>query len=321
MSTDRVLVTGCAGFIGSATVKRLLELGYTVVGIDRMSDHYDVRIKRRNLRSLLGSRRFHFVEEDLVSTDLCSLLADVSSVIHLAAQAGVRASWGEGFATYLSDNVLATQRLLEAVHMRRQGISRFVYASSSSVYGNVQVLPMQESAPTLPASPYGATKLAGESLTMLYGHTFGIPVTALRYFTVYGPGQRPDMAIHRFIRDALTGTVVDVYGDVRQTRDFTYVDDVVQANIQAVACRGDDVVCNIGGGHQVLLADLLDEVGLAAGRPVQWRIVGGQPGDVHDTASDCTLARKVLGYNPGTGLHDGVAREVAWVRELIAEGL
>jgi nucleoside-diphosphate-sugar epimerase len=129
------------------------------------------------------------------------------------------------------------------------------------------------------------------------------------------------MAIHRFIRDALTGTVVDVYGDVRQTRDFTYVDDVVQANIQAVVCRGDDVVCNIGGGHQVLLADLLDEVGLAAGRPVQWRIVGGQPGDVHDTASDCTLARKVLGYSPGTGLHDGVAREVAWVRELIAEGL
>ena len=321
MSTDCVLVTGCAGLIGSATAMKLLELGYAVVGIDRMSDYYDVRIKRRNLRPLVENQRFHFVEEDLVSTDLFSLLANVSCVIHLAAQAGVRASWGEGFSAYLSDNVLATQRLLEAIRVCREGISRFVYASSSSVYGNVQVLPIQESAPTLPASPYGATKLAGESLTMLYGHTFGIPVTALRYFTVYGPGQRPDMAIHRFIRNALTGSPVDVYGDVRQTRDFTYVDDVVEANIQAMTCRGDSVVCNIGGDHQVLLADLIDEVGLAAGRPVQWRVVGGQPGDVHDTASDCTLARQMLGYSPATGLHDGIAREVDWVRELIAEGM
>lgn len=319
-SGSRVLVTGCAGFIGSATARRLLDLGCEVRGVDRLSDYYDVRIKERNLRSLTKYKGFSFHLEDLSQTNIPALLEGVEYVVHLAAQAGVRASWGTSFQTYLSDNVLATQRLLESARLQPQ-LRKFVYASSSSVYGLVDEFPMRESATPRPVSPYGVTKLAGENLAMLYNHNCGIPTICLRYFTVYGPGQRPDMAIHKFIRSALAGTPIEIYGDIGQTRDFTYVDDVVEANVRALDCNDTSIVCNIGGGHRILLGELVDLIGQCTGRPLEWRLVERQAGDVHDTASDCTLAGQMLGFSPQMNIADGIKHEVEWVRQLEREGI
>jgi UDP-glucose 4-epimerase len=212
----RTVVTGAAGFIGSHLCEALVARGHDVVGIDCFSDYYDPRIKRDNLASLSGHQRFQLIEGSLCEIDLARALADASVVFHLAAQPGVRASWGDTFEPYIEHNVRATQRLCEA--MRALGGARLVYASSSSIYGQTAELPMREEQRAQPRSPYGVTKLAGESLCLLYGANFGLPVVCLRYFTVYGPRQRPDMAFHRFIRAGLEGTPIEVYGAGTQTR-------------------------------------------------------------------------------------------------------
>jgi nucleoside-diphosphate-sugar epimerase len=308
----KCLVTGAAGFIGSHLAERLVELGHEVVGVDCFLDYYPRAVKERNLRALREHARFRADERDLCRADLEPLLAGVEWVFHQAAQAGVRASWGRDFEIYALHNVLATQRLLEA--SRDLGVRRFVYASSSSVYGDTTDLPMREQSLPRPISPYGVTKLAAEHLCWLYWKNYGLSTASLRYFTVYGPRQRPDMAMHRFLKGALTGSVITLYDDGEQTRDFTYVSDVVAANVAAAERAEGGEVFNIGGGSQVSINQVLATIEAIAGRPLHIQRDARQKGDVRHTAADCTRARERLGFRPAVPLAQGLRQEWEWIR-------
>jgi nucleoside-diphosphate-sugar epimerase len=308
----KVLVTGVAGFIGSHLAERLVARGLEVVGVDAFTDYYPRAIKEANIAALRGSRSFTLVETDLAVADLGPLLDGVDAVVHLAAQAGVRASWGASFATYLDCNIRATQRLLEAARTRT--ISKFVYASSSSVYGETPELPMRESGRTLPVSPYGVTKLAAENLAVLYHRSFGVPTVSLRYFTVYGPRQRPDMAFHRFIRAGLAGAPVEVFGDGGQTRDFTFVSDVVDATEAALMTGPPGEVINVAGGSRVTLNHALSIIEAALERPVRREHRAPASGDVTDTLADNRKAADLLGFRPRVGLEEGLPLQCAWMR-------
>jgi nucleoside-diphosphate-sugar epimerase len=309
----RCVVTGAAGFIGSHLAARLAELGHEIVGIDCFLDYYPRAMKERNLRSLRARSDVRFLEEDLSGAELAPLLAGVDWVFHLAAQAGVRASWGRDFAVYAIHNVLATQRLLEAARDAR--VRRFVYASSSSVYGDTTDLPMREQSLPRPISPYGVSKLAAEHLCWLYWRGYGLPTVSLRYFTVYGPRQRPDMAFHRFLKGALRGEEITLYDDGEQTRDFTFVSDVVEANIAAAERAEAGDVLNIGGGSEVSINHVLATIERLSGRTLRVRHEERQKGDVRHTAADCTRARDVLGFRPAVPLTDGLRREWEWIQE------
>jgi nucleoside-diphosphate-sugar epimerase len=312
----KALVTGTAGFIGSTLSTALTDAGTEVVGLDCFTDYYARDIKEGNLAPLLERANFTFVEDALQTTDLESLLEGVTHVFHLAAQAGVRKSWGDDFRTYTSHNVDCTQRLLEAVKDRP--ISRFVYASSSSVYGDVATIPMREDAYVQPVSPYGVTKLAAEHLCHLYNVNYGVPTVSLRFFTVYGPRQRPDMGFHRFIRAALTGEPISLYGDGEQTRDFTFVGDIVAAT-RAAGDRGTPgAVYNIGGGSRVSINHVLDLIGRLTGRTLDIRRYESQKGDMRDTFADTTRARADLGFAPSHSLESGLAAECDWLARLLA---
>jgi nucleoside-diphosphate-sugar epimerase len=310
--SERCLVTGVAGFIGSHLAEALLREGYEVVGLDDFSDYYGREIKESNLLTLRSQPQFHFVEVDLCSSDLALYLKGVDHVFHHAAQAGVRASWGEAFRVYVDDNVLATQRLLEAC--RGSAVQRFVYASSSSIYGDIADLPVGENSPTRPVSPYGVTKLAAEHLCYLYRASFGLPTVALRYFTVYGPRQRPDMAFHRFISALDQGRPITIYGDGEQTRDFTFVADAVQANVRVL--RTDAVrdwhAWNIGGGSRVTVNQVVQLLDQIMERPANLQHAGTQYGDVRHTWADTSAARKDLGFAPTTSLKEGLQAQVQW---------
>jgi nucleoside-diphosphate-sugar epimerase len=307
----RCLVTGVAGFIGSHLAERLLELGHEVLGLDRFSDYYPREIKEGNLGRLRQDPRFSLSTADLATDDLDTLLEGREVVFHQAAQAGVRASWGQTFESYLRDNVLATQRLLEAARIDGE-VRKIVVASSSSVYGNQKEWPMRESSPTTPHSPYGVTKLAAEQLCELYRENFGLPTVSLRYFTVYGPRQRPDMGFHRFISAILAGEPIRVYGDGQQTRDFTYVSDAVQANVAAMSGSALGVF-NIGGGSRVTLNEVLMRLAEAVG-PVRIERVAEQAGDVRHTWADTSAARAALGYEPKVTLREGLEAQARWQR-------
>lgn len=311
---EKAVVTGAAGFIGSHLCGRLLEEGFRVAGVDSLTDYYDVRIKNENIRPLLEHERFTFVNESLNTSDLDLLLSDAPYVFHQAAQAGVRASWGKNFEEYIDSNIRATQRLLEAA--KRSPVRRFVYASSSSVYGETIELPMKETHRTRPVSPYGVTKLAGEHLCLLYEQCHQVPAVALRYFTVFGPRQRPDMAFHKFIRAALLGDPVEVYGNGTQTRDFTFVDDIVNANLLAAKYEGRHTVFNIGGGCRISLNSALDVLNDRFNGRLNVRFSGPVRGDVTHTCADIGLAERELGYAPMTGIEDGLMLEAEWVERL-----
>lgn len=309
----RCLVTGCAGFIGSHLADRLLRDGHEVIGIDVFTDYYSRAIKEGNLRAARRSPRFTFHDADLLSLDIDGVLRGIDMVFHQAAQAGVRRSWGQNFETYTQLNVLATQRLLEGCRTT-PNLQRVVYASSSSVYGDTAELPVSEEAPTRPVSPYGVTKLAAEHLCSLYHSNFGVPTVSLRYFTVYGARQRPDMAFHRFIRAAFAGDPITVHEDGLQTRDFTHVSDIVEANILAAtgpAAVGH--VYNIAGGTRTTLAAALTLIQEITGRPLRLAHGPKQSGDVRDTYADTSRARRDLGYCPRTGLDSGLRDEIEWL--------
>jgi nucleoside-diphosphate-sugar epimerase len=305
----RCLVTGAAGFIGSHLSERLIELGHEVRGVDRFSDYYDPALKEKNLTALRSSPRFSLSTVDLAVSEIGPLLDGCEVVFHQAAQAGVRASWGQSFESYLRDNVLSTQRLLEAAR-DHQTVRKIVYASSSSVYGETEEMPMRESGRTAPYSPYGVTKLSAEQLCELYRRNFGLPTASLRYFTVYGPRQRPDMGFNRFIAAIGRGEAIPVYGDGEQTRDFTFIADIVQANVLAMK-PGAEGVFNIGGGSRATLNDILGTLGSVIG-PFRTERRPPQAGDVRHTWADTTRARELLGYAPAVSLRDGLTAQVAW---------
>ena len=307
------LVTGAAGFIGSTLTDRLLADGVRVTGVDAFTDYYDVSLKRRNIADALRHRGFELVELELGTADLARL-PDVDVVFHNAAQPGVRASWGSEFAAYTHHNVLVTQRLLE--RYKRSKLERFVYASSSSIYGDAEAFPTSESMLPRPFSPYGVTKLAGEHLAMLYGRNFGIPVAALRYFTVYGPRQRPDMAFHRFCRAMLGGEPITVYGDGRQSRDFTFVSDAVEANVRAWKRAAPQGVYNVGGGSQVEVLEAISLLEKSLGRKARVNLEPRPAGDPLRTRADATRLAADLGYATAVGIADGLAAQAEWARSL-----
>ncbi len=310
----RALVTGVAGFVGSHLADALLARGESVVGVDCFTPYYGRAAKERNVAGARADPRFELVEADMRTCDIATLLDGVDVVFHQAAQAGVRLSWSDGFSDYVGHNVLATQRLLEAVHAARPSTS-VVYASSSSVYGNQPRYPTREDDLPKPYSPYGVTKLAAEYLCGLYAENWNVSTVSLRYFTVFGPRQRPDMSIHRLCEAAQHGAVFPRFGDGTQVREFTYIDDIVRGNL---AAAGADVVpgtvLNLGGGAEITLNELIGLVGELAGAPVKLDEQPAQPGDAFRNGGAIDRARTLLGWEPAVSLRDGVMAQLAWHR-------
>jgi UDP-glucuronate 4-epimerase len=311
----RALVTGCAGFVGSHLTESLLTDGHEVIGVDCFNDNYARRQKLDNLEGPQSWETFEFVPIDLSRGELEELVDECDVIFHLAAEPGVRSSWGGRFEQYLRNNLLATQRVLEAAKAA-EGRKRVVYASSSSVYGHAETLPTPEDALPQPFSPYGVTKLGAEEMCSLYWGNHGLETVSLRFFTVYGPRQRPDMAFNRFCHAALNGTPLTVFGDGEQTRDFTYVADIVSAlRSAAVVPEAAGRVYNIGGGSRFSVNDALRLLAGYAGRPLNVDYLDSEKGDVRDTGADTTRARAEIGYLPQTGVADGLLAEFEWVRE------
>ncbi len=309
-----ILVTGCAGFIGSHTTERLLLDGHRVRGVDCFTDNYDPALKRSHLLGIAGHPQFELIESDLVTADPHALLSGIDAVLHLAGQPGVRDSWASGFEIYVQRNITATQRLLEAA--KSTNISRFAAASSSSVYGNAETYPTTELALPQPVSPYGVTKLASEHLCTLYAKNFGVPTVSLRYFTVYGPRQRPDMALRRMIDLSLADKPFPLFGDGSVSRSFTYINDVVEANLAALLSDAPSgSVCNIANESTASMTELIELVSSALGQPVRLDRLPAAAGDAERTGGSSELAQELLGWSPSTPLEQGVAEMVAWCRQ------
>jgi UDP-glucose 4-epimerase len=309
-STDKsVLITGGAGFIGSHLAEKCLERGWRVVAIDAFTDYYDEQLKRRNVARVLEDPSYDLIEADLLELDLEEFVRPATAVFHLAAQAGVRISWDQ-FELYLRQNVNATHRVLEAA--RNASLERLVIASSSSIYGDAETLPTEESVAPRPVSPYGVTKVATEQLAHVYWRNFGVPTVCLRYFTVYGPRQRPDMAFNRLITMALGGEPFEVYGDGEQTRDFTFVADAVAGTLAASERGRPGSAYNLGGGSRRSMNSVLENLSSLLGRQVERVYRQAQRGDARDTAADISRASRDLGYEPSYDFHAGLESQLVW---------
>lgn len=307
---NRALVTGCAGFLGSRLTERLLAGGVGVIGVDCFTDFYPRPLKERNVADLQSHPEFELQERDISCDPLDDLIEKVDVVYHLAAQAGVRGSFGDGFQTYLRDNVRATQQLLEAAV--RNPVKAIVYASSSSVYGNAATHPTPETAERAPVSPYGMTKCATEDLAGVYWRNHGLHVVGLRYFTVYGPRQRPDMAFSRFIAAALADQPITILGDGLQVRDFTYVDDIIDATMLAAEHGHAGSTYNVGGGTPVRLLDAVHLLEDRLERQIAVEHRQSARGDARQTSADTSRAREELGFAPSVALEEGLSRQVEW---------
>jgi len=303
-----ILVTGCSGFIGSNLVESLLGMDYKVTGLDCFTDYYPSEIKKKNMTNFVNNKNFVFIKNDINVADLKKVIQDIDYVFHLAAQPGVRASWGQNFEIYIKNNILATQKILEAC--KDSDIKKFIFASSSSVYGNANKLPINEDAPKNPISPYGVTKLAAENLCNLYYENYNIPTVSLRYFTVYGPRQRPDMAFHKFINSVLNDTPITVYGNGKQTRDFTYISDVIDANILAMRNGVNCEVYNIGGGSRISVSDVIKIIEQITKKRARIEYKQSQKGDVKDTYADINKAKNRLKYQPNVNIKTGLKLQV-----------
>ena len=320
----RTLVTGAAGFIGSHLVDRLLADGHEVIGVDSFSDYY---ARERKEANLVGARRdahFELLEADLSdlvddgSAIAClhGALSDCDVVFHLAAQPGVRSSWAAGFRAYMEANILVTGALMSAAESA--SVPRVVYASSSSVYGHSASLPMCEDQPCAPVSPYGYTKLGAERAVAAFGERTGAVTAVLRFFTVFGPRQRPDMAFQRAIESACRGEPFHMFGDGTQTRDFTYVDDVVDAIVRSLDTN-ESLLANVGGGANVTLREALESIGEVLGTSLQIAEEPAARGDVHDTLAATELAHDVLGWSPSISLAEGIKRQAAFSADLLCD--
>lgn len=315
----RAVVTGVAGFIGSTIADRLIADGNDVVGVDCFTPYYDRMLKERNLSTLMKSKRFLFLESDLADCQLNSVLDGAQVIFHQAGQPGVRSSWGEDFDDYLRQNVTVTQRLLESCRSRPDTV--VVAASSSSVYGVANRYPTAESDPTSPVSPYGVSKLAAEHLCTLYGREFGLLTASLRYFTVFGPRQRPDMAMTRLIRAAILGEEFQIYGSGEQRRDFTYVTDIVEANLRVAdwlrQSRQGGQVFNVGNNTPIALNEVIGIVEDLTGRKVNLRRFPRQEGDPMETGADSGFLRRSVGWKGAISTREGLENQVAWLREYL----
>jgi nucleoside-diphosphate-sugar epimerase len=310
----KCLITGVAGFIGSSLADKLLELGNQVIGIDCLTDYYSPQIKKNNIEPLLEDKKFVFKKADILSTDLSEYLREIDIIYHLASQPGVRGSWGKNFSIYVKNNIHATQILLEACI--DLPIKKFIYASSSSVYGDVSILPVKEDAPLKPISPYGVTKLAGENLAFLYYKAYGIPVVSLRYFTVFGAKQRPDMAFSRFLKAALNDEPIQIFGTGNQTRDFTYIEDAVTGTMLAVEGGRPGQIYNIGGGKRISLNEVLNIIEKVIGKKLKIERIDAQKGDVQHTFADILKAQRDFNYRPQFPLSQGIEKQYAWIKKI-----
>lgn len=313
MKKSSCAVTGVAGFIGSHLAEKLIAEGYKVIGVDSFESNYPRWIKERNISGFKSSSLFNFVEGNLLKLNLTEIFRDVHYIFHEAAQAGVRNSWGKHFTNYVKNNVLTTQRVLET--SKELAIKKFIFASSSSVYGDAVDRPVKEETICKPVSPYGITKLTAEALCTSYYKSFGIPVVLLRYFTVYGSRQRPDMAFHKFIKAIFESKELEIYGDGNQTRDFTNISDVVKANILAMQAP-DGEVFNVGGGSGIILKKAVSVIEKLIGKKTRIRYKETQKGDVRDTWADLNKARTVLGYKPEVKFEKGVEEEIEWIKKI-----
>lgn len=314
MPQDLCLITGVAGFIGSNIANELLKRGFQVFGVDCFTDYYARSLKENNLKNLLLNKDFRFLEGDILRIELTQLFENISVVFHSAAQAGVRSSWGRDFQIYTQNNILATQRLLEAA--KTVNLKKFIYASSSSVYGDCKEYPLKEDSYPLPVSPYGVSKLAAEQLCYLYWKNYTVPTISLRYFTVFGPGQRPDMAFNRFICMLLAGEHITMYGDGEQTRDFTYISDIVEANMLAMESPHEGKVYNIGGGSRVSVNHCIEILEKVSGLKAKIRNESFCKGDMQHTWADITRAQRELGYQPKFSLEEGLSNEFFWLQSI-----
>lgn len=312
------LVTGAAGFIGSHLCKKLIRNGGHVLAVDGFTDFYPRRMKEKNIQPVVNHPHFHLVSQDLLDLDLNSMLEKIDVVFHMAAQPGVRTSWGSDFSVYTRNNIDATQRLLEAA--KTSDIKKFIYASSSSVYGSCPQLPMIETSTLHPFSPYGVTKLAAENLCHLYHKNYGIPCVSLRFFTVYGPGQRPDMAFHKFFKAIAEKREITVFGDGQQTRDFTFIDDIIRANLSSIENGRPGETYNLGGGTQKKLADILTVIEEISQTELKIRYVEREKGDVPHTYADIQKAKRDLNYAPRVSLEEGLKLEWEWIKAIIDTG-
>jgi nucleoside-diphosphate-sugar epimerase len=310
------IITGVAGFIGSHLAETLLKQGAEVIGIDEFNDYYSCQLKQNNVLNLKQYPGFKLIQASIQDLDWQKLLQSVDVVYHQAAQAGVRASWGKDFHHYTERNINATQVILEGAKQVKS-LQRIVYASSSSIYGDAATMPTPETLCPQPVSPYGITKLAGERLCWLYQQNFDVPVTALRYFTVYGPRQRPDMAFHKFFQAAVNHESISIYGDGQQTRDYTYVSDAVAANLAAGKIpEAVGEVFNIGGGSRVTLMELLNIMEQVIGHPIRKNYVDKAAGDARHTSADVSKAQKILNYVPQVSLAEGLTAEWQWIQSI-----
>lgn len=310
------IVTGVAGFIGSSIAQQLLAAGHTVRGVDSFVPYYARSLKEQNLTPLRDFKSFEFLEGDINTIDLNTFLDSAQWVFHQAAQAGVRASWGSYFDSYTNNNILASQKILETLRTSNS-LKKIVYASSSSIYGNAETYPTSETTRPQPVSPYGVTKLAAEHLMSLYASEFSVPTVSLRYFTVYGEKQRPDMAFHRFAKSALQNEEIVVYGDGEQSRDFTYIADIVAANLAAAELAPAGAIYNIGGGTQSTVNQILAQIENIVGKKLNVNRQARQSGDARKTSADTTRARQELKFAPSVTLEEGLKREVKWMESLL----
>jgi len=308
------LVTGVAGFIGSHLAERLVGEGWRVKGIDCFTDYYERTRKEKNLEALRSESGFSLTEARIGWADLDALLSSADYVFHMAAQPGVRNSWGNNFAVYVEQNIMETQILLEAA-VKCPNLKKFIFASSSSVYGDAE-LPMNEKAVLKPISPYGVSKMAAECLCRLYAENMKLPTVSLRYFTVYGPRQRPDMAFYRFLKSVFEGEEIVLYGDGGQTRDFTFISDIIDGTLSAAQKGRDGAVYNLGGGRTISLIDVISIIERIVSRPVKIKKVAVQAGDVRDTYADTGAARVDLDYHPVFSLEQGLEIEYDWFNKM-----
>jgi UDP-glucuronate 4-epimerase len=303
------VVTGCAGFIGSHLAEALLARGDAVVGVDALTDYYPRERKLANLEHLLARPRFSFLAADLNELALDAVVDGVDGVFHLAAQPGVRGSFGTTFEVYARRNLIATQRLFEAA---ARADVRVVFASSSSVYGDAPGYPTAEEGPLRPVSPYGVTKLCCERLADAYESTMGLDTVALRYFTVYGPRQRPDMAIQRIAEAVASGGRFEVYGTGKQSRDVTYVEDAVTATIAVMDTAPNGAVYNVGGGTETSLRRIIELAQELAATEIEVAFCAVATGDVRRTAADISAIEADVGWVPRTSLEEGLISQLAW---------